>query len=665
MTLTFIEALKDGNADGKPARRFRARLIQAGMSGNGNFYSEDVLREAVALFDRARVYVRSDSDHLNGVKPDVRELVGQVSEARWVEGAGGAPGEIQGVLDVLASAGDTAARLTEAVERGMSDLMGLSIVAYGDTKVGMINGRRARICKKITRVGSVDLVAQPAAGGGVISFIEAQDEAGGQDMVLRDRLIAKVKAARPKLQGVDDMTDEDLVKALAEKPADTPADTSTDTPADTSADVERVAEAAWGRVERKIALREAVGNSGLPAPAQERVTRLVEARGAWTDADVGEAIADERAYISRFAESGRVVGLGGSGIEVGPGLREKTADRLDAFFDPEHKDHRHAQSFREAYVMMTGDQRITGRLDACDQDVLREAIGTDTFGYALGNAITRRMLADYRRPDHTTIWRLAVDVVSLTDFRTQERVRVGGYGDVPIVLQGQPYLPMTTPGDEEATYAAAKRGGTEEVTWEAIKNDDVGAIRRVPTSLSRSAKRTVAKFVLDMVRTNPTIYDGKALFHADHSNLGTSALASATYAAGRLAMLEQTELGSGERLGVGPKTLFVPFDLEETAHNLFARSTNLDKTFIQTLVPTIAPVWYWADANNWFLAADPLDMPTIEVGFLDGQEEPALFVQDNPTAGSLFSHDKITYKIRHVYGGAVVDYRGFYGAIVP
>jgi len=31
----------------------------------------------------------------------------------------------------------------------------------------------------------------------------------------------------------------------------------------------------------------------------------------------------------------------------------------------------------------------------------------------------------------------------------------------------------------------------------------------------------------------------------------------------------------------------------------------------------------------------------------------------------MFSNDKITYKIRHIYGGAVTDYRGAQGNVVP
>jgi hypothetical protein len=52
------------------------------------------------------------------------------------------------------------------------------------------------------------------------------------------------------------------------------------------------------------------------------------------------------------------------------------------------------------------------------------------------------------------------------------------------------------------------------------------------------------------------------------------------------------------------------------------------------------------------------------VGFFNGREDPELFLQDQPTLGSVFSNDKLTYKIRHIYGGAVMDFRAFYGGVV-
>jgi hypothetical protein len=197
-----------------------------------------------------------------------------------------------------------------------------------------------------------------------------------------------------------------------------------------------------------------------------------------------------------------------------------------------------------------------------------------------------------------------------------------------------------------------------------IKNDDVGTIRQIPIKLSRAGKRTLAKFVLDFFVDNPVIYDGVALFHATHGNLGTAALDKTSYAAGRLAMLKQTERDSNDRLGIGPRDLWVSADGEEGAADIFRRNTENDRTFIQSLSPNIIPVWYWTDPNDWMMSADPLDVPTMEVGFLDGNEEPELFVQDSPTVGSMFNDDTLTWKIRHIYGGNLTDFRGVYKGVV-
>jgi hypothetical protein len=166
------------------------------------------------------------------------------------------------------------------------------------------------------------------------------------------------------------------------------------------------------------------------------------------------------------------------------------------------------------------------------------------------------------------------------------------------------------------------------------------------------------------ISENPVIYDGTALFTVAHGNLGSSALSSVSYGAARLAMMKQTELDSGEPLWIGPSFLAVPADLEEAAANLFRRNTENDRTFIQSLTPTILPVPFFTDVDDWAAIADPNDIPTIEIGFLDNMQEPELFVADNPRAGALFTNDRIEYKIRHIYGGNVLDFRGMYKAVV-
>lgn len=658
----FIEA--QGGATGK----WLIRVIKAGVSGNNNFYPDATLREAVPLFNGARVFVKSDAEHIKGDGKAFNQLAGGLSDAVFVEGKSPDSGEIHAVLTFIEPEGAVAVKVREAFDRGLANLFGFSIDAVATAKSVMREGKKVRQAGKITKVESVDLIVEPGAGGQLIRMVESINPEKEQDMNLRLRMLEAIQQKNPaKFAGVkpEDIDDDALETAYREAVAVAP-DQKTD-----SLDKAEVQEM-LRMVEARATARNAIAASGLPSAAKEKVLASFDTRERFTEADVANAIKAEGEYLAKFSESGKV-DLG----EYGSGARAedrsiKVGDMLDAFFDPEHKEHRNVRSFKECYVEITGDKRVTGRIEDCDRNRLRESVGgafrealdSTSFANVLGNSMTRRLVAEYNAAVDYQAWRNIVTTTPVNDFRNQERTRFGGYGDLPGVAQGDPYEALSSPTDEKATYSVTKRGGTEEVTIEMIKNDDVGTITRIPQKLGRAAQRTLAKFVFDFIRTNPTIYDSVALFHASHGNLGSTALDATSLQAARVAMLKQTELNSTDRLGIGPKHLLVPIDLQEAAVNLFNRSTNNDKTFVQANVLNIIPVWYWTDVTDWAVTADPRDIPTIEIGFLDGREEPELFVQDMPNVGSMFSNDKLTYKMRHVYGGNVLDYRGMYKAVV-
>ena len=663
----FIEAV-----DSPDSGKWLIRVMRAGLSANGNFYPDAVLREAVPLFEGARVFNKSDIQHVKGEGKAFNQLIGGLSGVRFAEGGAPDLGEIVAVLTLIEPAGDVAVKLREAAARGLSGLFGFSIDADGSAKTQMREGRKVRVATSITKVQSVDLIVEPAAGGELIRMVESVSTHQEGDM-LRDKLLQTIQSKAPAVYAKlnpETATDEQIEVAYREA-LNTQADgTSAPGGGDNAAGLSQVEER-LRMIEARANARVAIADCNLPQAAKDKLRAEFDRRERFVEADVSAAIEAERGYLAKFTESGQVQSGDWGGGARAEDRAVKLADMLDAFFQPGHKDHGRVHSFKEAYIEITGDRRVSGRLEHCDRARLREASGfreaidTTQFNEILGGALGRAMLADYRNPSVYDVWRPWLNVTNVPDFRTNERYRIGGYGDMPAGNQGADYAALTSPADEKSTYAATKRGGLETVTLEAIKNDDVGSIRIIPSKLSRAAKRTLAKFALDFIRTNPTIYDSVALFHSgSHGNLGSAALDATSLSAGRLAMLKQAELTSTDRIGIGPKFLLVPSDLEETARNLFSRNTNNDPTFVNSLSLTVLPVWYWTDANDWALSADPMDIPTVEIGFLDGQQEPELFVQDNPTVGSLFTADKVTYKLRHIYGGAVMDYRGLYKAVV-
>lgn len=639
----LLEALDEAKGG-----RWLIRVIRSGLSVNKNYYPDTVLREAVGKFSGIRVFEKSDEEHLRRAGKSVRNLIGGLENPRFIEGRNGADtGEIVAELRLIEPAGAVATKLRSAYERGMSTLFGFSIDAEGTGRTRMLESKAVRWVDGLSRVLSVDLIVEPGAGGQLVTMLEAvankKPSAMENNMELRDIMIAAIQANQPDYTG-EDVSDEQLLedyRALVEQEAGKPVAK----PAD----------------QAKEKAKQMIEAARLPNYGKARlIERFCEAATAFSESEVKAAIEAERGYLASVSDSGKI-SMGGLGVIEVEDRKARMGDMLDAFFDPAHKNHGSVRSFRECYIEVTGDRNLTGDVRNCDMARLRESAGiqlreavvSTTWANVLGDAITRRMLKVYVGETDLQAWRKVAAVVPVADFRTQQRLRVGGYGNLPTVAEAGPYSPLASPGDEKATYAVAKRGGTEEVTLEAIINDDVMAIRSIPDELSLAAANTLYEFVFDFFRTNPAIYDGVAFFHGTRNNLFSAALDATAFAAHRLAMVKQTRAGSNKRLGIKPRTLLVPFELEEVAHNLFVRDTNLDADFVQSIKPEVIAVPYWSDGSDWCTVADPVKLPAVEVGFLNGREQPELFVQDMPNSGSLFSNDKITYKIRHIYGGTV------------
>jgi hypothetical protein len=412
------------------------------------------------------------------------------------------------------------------------------------------------------------------------------------------------------------------------------------------------------------------------------------------------AIVAQVATHKRVLEGAELAGLRptvGANPEVVLEERDKMIGGLDKMLAGDYSMFR---SLKEAFIAITGADVRGSAFDSEDLNrrILRESatimidgervmydsgmagnrstesVASSTWGNILGDSITRRMVALYATPNLSSWREIVSSIIPVNDFRTQRIERMGGYGVLPAVLQGAPYQPLTTPGnDTEVTYAISKRGGTEDLTLETIANDDLRAVQRIPQLLGLAAAQTLFRFVWELVSptTNPTLFDSVALYHATHANTAASALSQANLSTIRKKMRIQAAYGDTSNiLGLVPKYLVVPPDLEELAWEICTSSVAMPSgapvgaasnipNLHQGMTPIVLDYWSAQSTTGWIVVADTSMCPTIEIGFYQGQQDPALFVQSDPTVGSLFNADKITYKIRHIYSGAVLDFRGF------
>lgn len=722
-------------------KKWGVLIIQEGMSKNRNRYTRKTLQEAAPLYEGAKIFLdhqeaprrfgRSVRDQAGFLKNVAPALIGRGSDGKESETP---------VFALAATAVVTKpavrAEMLEAYEEGNSDFYGLSHDAYCESVTCVDeDGRPFYDVTLIESVSSVDFVSNPAAGGRVLRLVasDTTPHTLEKDGMMLKKMIEAIRksgnaALVAKLEAFGATPSEDQVLSLYEtlaKPTTeatqpaaatavpaAPAAAAAAAPVPAAAAAAPVTEAVGHITEamfmesqqdgRALFLETSLAGCALPDPVKDHLrasfTKTIqEAKTLATlpaKAVITSAIREQVDLFGKLAASGVVQpATGRPRIEVLSSRRDKVVEALDDFFGVTMVDGKDAQgkaikvprckeghvptmrSFRGLYVDITGDVMVTGRKSEATR--LSESLDSTSFDQILGDSITRRMVAEYALASQAQ-WRGTIaDVVPVTDFRTQRRMRFGGYGNLPTVGQGAPYTALTSPTDEEATYAPTKRGGTESLTIEMIANDDVGAIRRIPTKLSKAASQTLYEFVFDFLRTNANIYDGSALALAGRTNIILTALSSSNLSSARLKMKAQADMSNSKRLGLAPRYVIVPNDLEELAFQLTTSDRVVPDASISTTAQAAAPnfvrkmnitpivVDYWTDANDWWVTSSLDQTPMIEVGFFGGREEPELFVMDMPNAGSLFSNDVITYKIRHIYGGAVLDFRGFVGGIVP
>lgn len=200
---------------------------------------------------------------------------------------------------------------------------------------------------------------------------------------------------------------------------------------------------------------------------------------------------------------------------------------------------------------------------------------------------------------------------------------------------------------------------------QAIINDDTSAFTRIPEGLGKAAKRTVNKSVYDKLFANPTLLtDSTAVFHANHSNLGTGAISGGITVvaldAARSAMARQQDLAKSAYLNISPSVLLVPVGLSGAAKVVIQSQYDPDSVKLQrpniafNLVESIVsdPLLDANSATAWYLISKQYD--AFIVGFLDGNQTPAIETQTGWTV------DGVETKIRLDWGVSCIDFRPVY-----
>ncbi len=296
-------------------------------------------------------------------------------------------------------------------------------------------------------------------------------------------------------------------------------------------------------------------------------------------------------------------------------------------------------------------------------DIVGRAITSSTsdFPVLLEGTNRRILLAAYSNVADT--WKRFCMTGSVSDFRANKRLRMGSFSNLDVVGENQEYKTKSIPDAEYETISAKTKGNIINVSRQMIINDDLQGFARLAQMLGRAAARSIESDVYALLLSNsgngPTMSDGKALFHADHKNIGTgSALGVAGLDADRVLMAQQMDPSNNDYIGITPSVLLVPIGLESSAKVLNSSTYDPDATN-KLQKPNVALGMFndivgtpRLTGTTRYLFASPSEEPVIEVAFLDGNQSPYL------ESEQAFTVDGMSWKVRMDYGVGAIGWRG-------
>jgi len=677
----IIEA-RDMSQSDQPGHEVRATVIRGGKSKNGYSYDAKALQTIANMLEGAHAY--ADHSQSDALTRSVRDIIGFYHNAQYIPASQDeqSTGRVDADLHLFESADWLWSLIQEAAAVKRPELIGLSIDILGQWQHNRES--QAKDITQIIALNSCDVVTRPSAGGAFKRILhhETNDQGDTNDM--------------PEEQTTHVQNSQQNTNPPAIPPTTPATAAPTTTPTSQSHILEQQQQLEQLRVQVEQQLKDArqqraelclerrLQESILPSAVKDQIKNRFTGRifeESELDADMTQALS----MMAQLAKDGLIRGNNYEKTVSGMvSEAEKVQAAMDRMFDLEIDTTRLGNirpfgGIREAYARVTGDSSALGGItgnttlgqirvsESAPVTRITEAdTTTASFSYLLGSSMNKRLLKDYAA--WPAEWMKFVTVAPIRDFKQQSRIRFGAFASLSIVPEDSAYTSVSLT-DSAATYVPQKRGNIVTVSREVIINDDLMAVKQIPTKLAVAAAYTLAEFVYTFISGNGNIYDGNALFTSgggSHLNLGSTALSTAAMQTGVTAMREQTNY-AGKRIGLRPRYLIVPPELEWTAMVATKSagvpgSTNNDiNPMLGYVVPIVSP--QLSSATQWFMAADPREVDTIEVGFVGGQMNPALFIQDQPLFGLNFTQDVITYKIRHEYGGAVVDYRGLYRGI--
>lgn len=266
-----------------------------------------------------------------------------------------------------------------------------------------------------------------------------------------------------------------------------------------------------------------------------------------------------------------------------------------------------------AIIDLAMTTRAGGLTPASDFPVLYESI------------LHKTLLGAYLVQNDT--WTRFCKQEEVSDFRPSNRYRVGSFGTMDIVPEGEEFKNKAIPDGLKRTISTQTKGNMISMSRQAIINDDMGANLDLAARFGRGFKLTIEKEVYALLAQNAGLGPTDAttslpFFDAGNVNIGTgAALTVASIDADRQVLENQLDISSNDYLGLKPRVLLVPVSLESQAKIIntaaydFTGTALMKPNVMQNLFGDVVSSPRLTGTRR-YLFADPGEAPAIIVAFL-------------------------------------------------
>lgn len=330
-----------------------------------------------------------------------------------------------------------------------------------------------------------------------------------------------------------------------------------------------------------------------------------------------------------------------------------------------------------------------------DERLLEEADGRADFASFLFGPVSQSIYKGYQLVQPQ--WRRYMSKESPRDFR-QMRIRglndltgfgyVGEHGDFPEMKRTE---------RPSAAIAVDTYGAQYRITRHLIRNDNTGElINGIPEAMGRQAGYFVARLAIGLIESNPNAPDGSPMYGAGRGNAHVLPLSEDALATVVGAMEDQLN-DDGNPIIIRPATVavktmrmqliarrvlqsqFAGTQIQYTPGAAGLGSAIFDKGTLNPLASDVLPLDavvrdpFWTDPTDWYVFANPDDVPGFALAFLDGNETPFVGIKNPEVRNTLgpgedpymFEPENLAYKVRLDTGAAPVDPRGVSRSIAP